>query len=160
MSWAVIEQRRIRIGLLSALILLSGAAVAAPIDQGEILVIEGDLIRIHRQRPDVRLLGFNAPEVLRAHCRTERAIGEKSAQRLRAIVRAGNLAFESMACPCPPRTEGTKACNNGRRCGRLTANGRDVGSILMEEKLAVPFACSETGCPVPPRPWCRAVGLR
>ena len=55
---------------------LNASAVAAPIDASQILVIEGDLIRIHRQPPDVRLLGFNAPEVLRAQCRKEKAFGE------------------------------------------------------------------------------------
>ena len=143
-----------------ALILLTGAAAAAPIAQSDILVIEGDLIRVHRKPPDVRLLGFNAPEVLRAQCRKEKAFGTKAAQRLRELVRGGNLDFESTACPCAPKTEGTKACNNGRRCGRLKANGRDVGSILIAEKLAVPFNCSETSCPRTPRPWCKAMGLR
>lgn len=146
--------------LFLALILLTGAAVAAPIAQSDILVIEGDLIRIHRKQPDVRLLGFNAPEVLRAQCRKEKAFGTKAAQRLREIVRGGNLDFALAACPCAPRTEGTKACDGGRQCGTLKANGRDVGTILIEEKLAVPFNCSETSCPRTPRPWCKAMGLR
>ncbi len=146
--------------LFLALMFLTDAATAAPIEQSNILVIEGDLIRIHRKRPDVQLVGFNAPEVLRAHCRDEKAYGAKSAWRLREIVRGGNLDFVSVACPCAPKTEGTKACNYGRRCGILKANGRDVGSILIDEKLAVPFVCSATGCPRPPRPWCKAIGLR
>ena len=86
-----------------ALISLTDAAVAAPIAPSDILVIEGDLIRIHRKQPDVRLLGFNAPEVLRAQCRKEKAFGTKSAQRLRELVRGGNLDFAPAACPCAPR---------------------------------------------------------
>ena len=143
-----------------ALMVLTGLATAAPIDQGDILVIEGDLIRIHRKQPDVRLSGFNAPEVLRAHCKEEKRIGIKSAQRLRELVRGGNLDFEFTACPCPPKTEGTKACNDGRRCGNLKSKGRDVGSILIDEKLAVSFSCDGTSCPKPSRPWCKAMGLR
>jgi endonuclease YncB( thermonuclease family) len=152
--------RRALTVLLSALMVLGGAAIAAPIEQSEILVIEGDWIRIHRKPPDVQLLGFNAPVVRRAQCRKEKAFGAKAARRLREIVRAGNLDFESLACPCQPGTEGTKACKNGFRCGRLKANGRDVGSILIEEKLAVAFNCGEASCPRIPRPWCKAMGLR
>jgi hypothetical protein len=37
----------------------------------------------------------------------------------------------------------------------LKANGRDVGSILISEGLAVPFHCRGTGCPPTPRPWCQ-----
>ena len=151
---------RVLIVLLSVLMVLGGAVVAAPIDKSEILVIEGDWIRIRHKPPDARLLGFNAPEVLRAQCRKEKAYGTKAARRLREIVRAGNLDFVSLACPCPPGTEGTKACNGGRRCGRLNADGRDVGSILIEEKLAVTFPCGEASCPPIPRPWCKAMGLR
>jgi hypothetical protein len=37
----------------------------------------------------------------------------------------------------------------------LKANGRDVGSILIAEGLAVPFHCRGTGCPPTSRPWCQ-----
>jgi hypothetical protein len=36
----------------------------------------------------------------------------------------------------------------------LTANGRDVGAILISEGLAVPFVCGATRCPPKPHPWC------
>ena len=39
---------------------------SAPITSDEVRIIDGDTIRIHHQRPDVRLVGFNAPET-RAH---------------------------------------------------------------------------------------------
>lgn len=45
------------------------------------------------------------------------------------------------ACSCPPGTEGTRACNFGRLCGRLRADGRDVGDILIAEGLAEPYTC-------------------
>jgi micrococcal nuclease len=66
----------------------------------------------------------------------------------------GNLDFEFVPCACSPGTEETPACNYGRRCGMLKANGRDLGAILIEERLAVPFVCSGTRCPKTPRPWC------
>jgi hypothetical protein len=64
------------------------------------------------------------------------------------------LDFVFVACACSPDTEGTPACNYGRRCGTLKAAGRDVGEILIEDKLAVPFVCGKTHCPKTPRPWC------
>lgn len=146
--------------VLAALVSLTAFARAAPIDQRDILVIEGDLIRIQRKKPDVRLLGFNAPEIRRAQCRKEKVYGMKAAQRLRQIVRGGNLDFELVACPCPPKLVGTKECNDGRHCGRLKSEGRDIGTTLIAEKLAAPFVCGETGCPPVPRPWCKPMGHR
>ena len=62
--------------------------------------------------------------------------------------------FQQVACSCPPGTEGTNACNFGRRCGTLRVNGVDVGATLIGEGLAVRFACGATSCPTLPRPWC------
>jgi micrococcal nuclease len=147
--------------LMALMVAATTAVVAAPIDQRDILVIEGDLIRIQHKRPDVTLLGFNAPEVLRARCRAEKAYGQRAARRLREIVRyGGNLEFERLSCPCPPNLAGTRDCNRGRSCGRLKSNGRDVGDILIAEKLAVPFQCGAAGCPPVPRPWCAPMGIR
>ena len=100
-----------------------------------------------RQRPDVRLVGFNAPETRRAQCAPEQELGGKATRRLRDFIRAGNLDFEYVACACRPGTEGTPVCNYGRRCGLLKAGGRDVAAILIEENLAVPFRCGKTSCP-------------
>jgi len=46
-------------------------ALAAPINLSDVRVIDGDTIRIHHKRPDVRLVGFNAPETVRAACTAE-----------------------------------------------------------------------------------------
>ncbi len=126
----------------------------APIDPSNVTVIDGDTIRINQQRPDVRLVGFNAPETRRAQCAAEEALGGKATRRLRDLVRGGNLDLEFVACSCRPGTEGTNACNYGRRCGVLKAGGLDVGATLIAEQLAVPFQCGSSGCPPTPRPWC------
>lgn len=138
-----------------AFIALQVAAVAAPISADDIRVIDGDTIRVHHQRPDVRLVGFNAPETRRARCAAEEELGAKATRRLRDLVRAGNLDLQIVPCACRPGTEGTDACNYGRRCGILKAGGRDVGSILIAEELAAPFQCGPTRCPRTPRPWCQ-----
>jgi endonuclease YncB( thermonuclease family) len=131
------------------------AAYAASIEPNRVRVLDGDTIRLNGKKPDVQLVGFNAPEARGATCKEELELGGRATRRLRDLVKAGNLDFEYVPCACPRgTTEGTKACNYGRRCGTLKANGRDVGAILIAEKLAVPFQCGQTGCPPLPRPWC------
>jgi endonuclease YncB( thermonuclease family) len=119
-----------------------------------IRVIDGDTIRLNGRRPNVRLVGFNTPETRRPRCPAEAALGAQATRRLRELVREGNLDFTRVACACAPGTEGTDACNFGRACGRLKSSGRDVGDILISERLAVPFHCGATSCPPMPRPWC------
>ncbi len=111
-------------------------------------VIDGDTIRVYHKQPNVRLVGFNG--------QAEGELGAKATRRVRDLVQAGNLDFEFVPCSCPPGTEGTPSCNYGRRCGTLKANRRDVGAILIEEGLAVPFQCGATRCPKMPRAWCEA----
>jgi endonuclease YncB( thermonuclease family) len=121
-------------------------ASAEPIDPADVWVIDGE------QHPNVRLVGFNAPEIHNATCQAEADLGTRATRRLRELVRAGGLEFEYVRCSCPETTQGTFACNYGRTCGTLRANGRDVGSILIAEGLAVPFVCESTRCPATPRP--------
>jgi endonuclease YncB( thermonuclease family) len=128
--------------------------VAERIDSGRVRVLDGDTIRLDRTKPDVRLVGCNAPETRRAKCEAERQLGGQATRRLRDLVEDGSLDFQYVACSCRPGTEGTSSCNYGRWCGVLKSNGRDVCDILILEKLAVPFACGPTGCPPTPQPWC------
>ena len=44
-------------------VVLACAASAEPIDLADIRVIDGDTIRVHHKQPNVRLVGFNAPEL-------------------------------------------------------------------------------------------------
>jgi endonuclease YncB( thermonuclease family) len=135
-------------------IALSFQASAEPIDPADIRVIDGDTIRVYHEQPNVRLVGFNAPETRRAACEAERELGAKATRRLRDLVRAGDLDFVYVACSCPAGTQGTLVCNYGRDCGTLKSGGRDVRAILIDEGLAVPFVCGATHCPKTPRPWC------
>ena len=145
-----------RIATVLLLLMLSvGAVSSAPIASDQVRVIDGDTIRLHHQKPDVRLVGFNAPETRRAICEAERELGDKATRRLRDLVQSSKLDFEFAACACQPGTEGTQSCNYGRRCGTLKANGQDVGLILIRENLAVPFVCGQTRCPPTPKPWCK-----
>jgi endonuclease YncB( thermonuclease family) len=141
--------------LLAGLIVSAGPlAKADQISPSDIRVIDGDTIRVHHQKPDVRLVGFNAPETRRAQCEAERELGAAATRRLRELVRRSHLDFALIECSCRQGTAGTMACNWGRRCGTLKVDGRDVGDILIAEQLAVPFVCGKASCPKTPRPWC------
>ena len=140
--------------ILAGILVLSAPAIAESIDSDDVRVIDGDTIRVYHQQPDVRLVGFNAPETRRAACEAERQLGAKATRRLRDLVLAGNLDFEYVDCSCPDGTQGTRVCNYGRDCGTLKSSGRDVGAILIDQGLAVPFVCGATRCPKTPRPWC------
>jgi len=138
---------------LFALLLIAIPANAERIDPADIWVLDGDTIQVFRQRPNVRLVGFNAPEIHNTACQAEADLGAKATRRLRDLVKLGNLEFEYVRCSCP---DTTRSCNWGRDCGTLRSNGRDVGTILIAEGLAVPFVCDATRCPPTPRPWCRS----
>jgi len=117
-------------------------------------VTDGDTIHISGQSKATRLVGFNAPETINARCDRERELGNRATARLKQLVGTSNLQLRMVACSCPPGTEGTESCNYGRSCGSLLVDGRDVGEILMEEGLAVPFICGTYRCPKTQRPWC------
>lgn len=122
----------------------------------QVQVIDGDTIRVQGHDRDIRLIGFNTPETSTARCDVERERGYAARRRLRAIVDSMELQLQPVACACAPNTEGTDACNFGRRCGILRANGWDVGERLIAEGFAVRHTCSGTSCPPPRRPWCDA----
>lgn len=115
-------------------------------------VTDGDTVSIRGRA--TRLVGFNAPESFEPACANERALGLRARARLEEMVAAGNLSFQNVSCACRAGTEGTSDYNYGRACGRLYADGRDVGAILIAEGLAVPYTCGVTGCPPRPVPWC------
>src|SRR5271165_3371786 len=105
--------------ILACFLMFCGAAFSAPINSGDIRVIDGDTIRVYQKQPNVRLVGFNAPETRRAACDAERELGAKATRRLRDLIRDGNLDFEFIPCSCRAGTEGTQTCNYGRPCGTL-----------------------------------------
>ena len=81
---------------------------ATPIDPVDLQVVDADTIQTYRQRPNVRLVGFNAPETRNAACQAEADLGAKATQRLRELVKLGNLDFAYVRCSCP---DTTRSCN-------------------------------------------------
>lgn len=129
-----------------------GAPVALASHQ--VQVVDGDTIRINGQEGDIDLVGFDAPETSRARCDVEREHGYTAMRRLRSIVDTAELQLQTVPCSCAPSAEGGEACNQGRSCGILRANGWDVGERLIAEGLAVRYKCTGTSCPQVQRPWC------
>lgn len=136
-----------RIAAGAALLVVAAVlARAEPIDPAAVRVLDGDTIEA--RGAVFRLVGFDTPETGgRARCAPERALGAKATARLVAIVAGGALDLAPVVCACRSGTEGTPRCNYGRRCGTLTANGRDVGAILIGEQLARPYVCGPRSCP-------------
>jgi endonuclease YncB( thermonuclease family) len=136
-----------RLALVVAVLasLVAGRAAAEPINPGDVWVADGDTIRAHGKT--YRLVGFDAPETARARCAAEQQLGARATERLQAIVNLGALDLTEVRCSCAPGTHGTRSCNFGRLCGKLTAKGEDVGTILIREGLARPFHCGEHRCP-------------
>ena len=115
---------------------------------------DGDTIRLHGEKKGTRLVGFNTPETFKPTCDRGLELGRRATARLKELVATAKLELKKIPCACEPGTEGTDACNFGRSCGILRADGRDVGQILISEGLAAPFRCGLTSCPPTPRPWC------
>lgn len=140
--------RALALAISSAL--LCAPATAAPIARSAIRVIDGDTIAVGKLH--YRLVGFDAPEIGRARCPVERALGLAARDRLREIVGNGRLDLTEVACACAAKTVGTHLCNYGRRCGVLTVAGRDVGAILIREGLAHPYPYDRRRAKAPG--WC------
>ncbi|MGR9128932.1 thermonuclease family protein [Rhizobium leguminosarum] len=131
------------------------SSVAAVQSNQAFTITDGDTVHVSGELAGTRLVGFNTPEKFSPQCEYERQLGERASARLRELVAHGSARLTKVACACAPGTEGTKKCNHGRYCGTLLVDGKDVGSILISEGLAVPFVCGQASCPPTPRPWCK-----
>lgn len=128
-----IRRTRLRTACAVAAVLALGVgAIWSQTVGGSIRVLDGDTIRVDGRT--IRLVGIDAPETGdKARCETERILAARATVRLRELIALGPVALDVVACSCRPGTEGTRACNYGRACGRLMLEGRDLGGILIAE---------------------------
>ena len=117
-----------RTGLLAAVSLLLAAAPAASetFDGRRALIIDGDTIALGSER--IRILNIDAPESFRSHCECELAAGLRAKERLAALVRSGTIEIERRGEDRYRRT-----------LARVYVSGRDVGEVLVQEGLALPW---------------------
>ncbi len=97
----------------------ASSAPGAPITAAEIIIVDGDTIRVAGER--VRLVGFDAPETRDARCAREKELGDQATKRLTRLVDFGDLDFRKVPCSCPPGTEGTSRATTAAAaasCGR------------------------------------------
>ena len=92
------------------------------------IVVDGDTIKAP-YGVTYRLMGFDAPETFRAKCDAERELGLIAKQRLEELLAISEVKV----------LESGKIDRYGRTLANVTANGRDVGAILIGEGLARPY---------------------
>ena len=95
------------------------------VPSGDIYMIDGDTAKI----ADIsyRLVGFDTPETYEPQCDYEKALGDQATRRARELVdRAG--VVELVVLP--------SLDHYGRNLARMYVEGRDIGTILINEGLA------------------------
>jgi len=92
------------------------------------IVVDGDTIKAP-YGVTYRLLGFDAPETHFAKCDAELQLGLAAKERLEALLRTSEVKV----------IESGRRDKYGRTLAHVTANGRDVGEILIGEGLARPY---------------------
>ena len=104
-----------------------------------LIIVDGDTVKAP-YGVTYRLLGFDAPETHFAKCDAELELGLAAKQRLEELVATSEVKV----------IESGKQDKYGRSLATLTANGRDVGDILIGEGLARPYHGERR------KSWCRA----
>lgn len=114
--------------VLSLSFLGAGSAAAETVASRHIYMIDGDTMDIAGQR--YRLVGYDTPETYRAQCDFEKAWGDAATARARQLIHEAG-AVEITVLPGRDRY--------GRGLATVSVQGRDLGSILIEENLARPY---------------------
>jgi endonuclease YncB( thermonuclease family) len=123
---------------------------AEPIAAASVTVIDGDTIRLDDGRPNIRLVGFDAPETgSRAQCPSEQALGHRATMRLRELIAGGGVDLQPVDCACRPGTAATLKCNYGRSCAVLVIRSKDASAVLISEGLARAYVLQPRQVPAP-----------
>jgi micrococcal nuclease len=92
-------------------------------------VIDGDTFTLHGTR--YRIANIDAPELHEGKCDAERRLAFVARVRLGALLSSGTIRI----IPGDP-VDGRLKDRYGRSLATVTVDGRDVGDILVSERLA------------------------
>lgn len=126
--------------LVSPFVLLDCAGVGsreAFIPVSEIEIVDGDTFDHGNDR--YRLKGFDTPETYFAKCSAEYELGQKAKLRLADLLHENG----GVDLRIDPRVD-----DYGRFLARATVEGQEIGSVLISEGLARPYAGGKR------QPWC------
>jgi endonuclease YncB( thermonuclease family) len=118
-----------------ALVGSTGGASSTPV------IIGGDTVSISGER--IRILNIDAPESHQPHCEAELVAGLKAKERLAQLVRSG---------PVQITRDGQDRYR--RTLARISVGGRDVGTVLVQEGLALPWQDGAAAKEARTRRWC------
>lgn len=140
----------ILLSLLAAPAAVAQQVIAGPIEAEILRVIDGDTVDVrahiwpgHSVQTRVRLAGIDAPEIRRVACEAEREAGHAARVFVENLLQPGG-------------TSGTRVhirnVHLGSFAGRVIAamdlpDGRDLGSVLLEEGLVTPYDARGGWCP-------------
>lgn len=116
-----------------AVSLLSACAPVSdlrPTDLG-VRVIDGDSLKINGE--NIRLVGFNAPEIRLSRCEYEKELGLAAKAKLQSII----LQSKDVRLDFERKKDGSfKRDKYGRLLAVFYADGRDVADIMTNARLA------------------------
>lgn len=136
--------RRLFIAAALALLPMVGQA-ATTVNDRTARATDGDTLKDRNGL--IRLYGYNAPETRTAQCPLEREAGQAAKVRLQELLRGGLILTR------PPNTPNLDRWGRRIRQAR-TLIGQLVQTVMIEEKLALPYLCPRNRCPTRHQ-WCR-----